>query len=409
MTHPIIIVGAGAAGLMAAAELAREGRATIVLERGDRPGRKILVSGGGRANLTHQATPDELLAAFDRPAARFLRHAAYDLSPEALRAWFAERDVPTVTESGGGVFPTSGRAGDVLDALLAAPRTGEVELRTATECTGIIVEGDRCAGVETSAGRLDASAVILATGGPAWPRAGGSATGHELLTRLGHTITELRPGLVPLRVEQPWTGGLQGITLPRVRLTICGRRKADRIAVEGPLLFTHQGLSGPAALDLSLHLGALPAPVRLSLLPDRTADQLEQHFVEAASAGGASPVRGLLQRHLPRRVAEHLLQVAGTAPDTQVGQLRRAARRRLAELLTEAELTVSRIGGWDQAMVTVGGWALSEIDPRTLQSRRVAGLYGVGELLDVAGRTGGYNLHAAFATGRLAARAIVAP
>jgi predicted Rossmann fold flavoprotein len=413
MTHPVIIIGAGAAGLMAAAELARAGRATIVLERGDRPGRKILASGGGRCNLTHDATPEELLAAYAQPAARFLKHAVYDVSPEALRAWFAEHDVPTVAEPDGCVFPESARAGDVLDALLAAPRGGQVELRTGADCTGIIVEGDRCTGVETSAGRLDASAVILAAGGPAWPRAGGSAAGHELLARLGHTVIEPRPGLVPLVVEEPWIGGLQGISLSHVRLTVQARRsfggKAGRVAVEGPLVFTHRGLSGPAALDLSLHLEALPAAVRLSLLPDRTPDQLEQQLVEAASTGGSSPVRNLLQRDLPRRVAEHLLQVAGTAPDTQVGQLRRQARRRLAELLTAAELTVSRTAGWDQAMVTVGGCALAEIDPRTMRSRRVAALHVVGELLDVAGRTGGYNLHAAFATGRLAARAIVAP
>ena len=409
MSDPVVIVGAGAAGLMAAAELAAAGRGVVLLERGDRPGRKILISGGGRCNLTHEGSPEALLAAFDRPTERFLKHAVYDLSPEALRAWLAERGLATVVETDGCVFPASHRSKEVLDKLLRAVKGGE--LRTGVACRRVLVEDGRAVGVETAAGRLAASAVILAAGGPAWPAAGGSASGCELLAALGHAIVKLRPGLAPLQIAEPWVRGLQGVSLEEVEFTLerlasARDGKRERVVTLGPVVFTHEGLSGPAALDLSSHLEK-PTLVRLSLLPGRSAEEIESHLV-AAAAGGSQLVRDVIGRMLPRRVIDHLLMVAGTAPNTQAGQLTRRAREHLAELLTAAPLTASVAGGWDQAMVSVGGCELSEVNSRTMESRKVAGLYVVGELLDIAGPTGGYNLHAAFATGRLAARAALA-
>jgi predicted Rossmann fold flavoprotein len=399
MSAPVVIVGAGAAGLMAAAESSACGSPAVILERGDRPGRKILVSGGTRCNLTHDAPPEVLLRAFGQKAARFLKHAVYDLPPQALRDWFAERGLPTVAEADGCVFPESGRSRDVLDALLRATADAGCTLRTGVECRRVIAGGGRVAGVETSAGRIEAASVILATGGPAWPAAGGTPGGLDLLADLGHTVVAPRPGLVPLTVAEPWVRGLQGGSLDRAELTV------GRTTVGGPLVFTHEGLSGPAALDASLHIEGLPVTVRLSLLPGRTAGDVEARLVAAAAGGGSQPVRSLVGEGMPRRLVDHLLMVAGTAPETQVGQLRRYSRERLAELLTAAPLVVEQIGGWDQAMVTRGGCDLGEVNSRTMASRRVDGLYVAGELLDVAGPTGGYNLHAAFATGRLAARA----
>lgn len=433
MSHPIIIVGAGAAGLMAAAELVAAGRRVVVLERGKEPGRKILASGGARCNLTHQADPEVFLAAFDRAAARFLKHAVYDLPPEALRAWFAERRVPTVVEADGCVFPASHSSKDVLAALLRAagvhalsllrreggrpvpsrvegrPREGGADLQLGVACQQVLVETGRVVGVETSAGRLSAAAVILATGGPAWPKAGGSAGGFDLLSALGHTIVAPRPGLAPLQVREPWLHGLQGVSLTDVEFTLerpaSGKGgKKERFVTRGPLVFTHSGLSGPAALDLSSHLERDNTLVHLSLLPGTSAEEIESQLV-AVAAKGAKLVRDAVGRSLPHRLMAHVLTAAGILADAKVSQLSRTARRKLAELLTAAPLAAGVIGGWDQAMVTVGGCDLGEVNSRTMESRKVAGLYVVGELLDVAGPTGGYNLHAAFATGRLAARA----
>lgn len=409
MNQPVVIVGAGAAGLFAAASLAELGAQAILIERGTQPGRKILVSGGGRCNFTHQASPEAFLAALPRPAARFLKAAIGDLPPEALRRWFAGRGLPSVVEADGCVFPASHRSRDVLAALLQAAQRGAVEMRTAAACRAILTTGDRATGVDTSAGRLAASAVILAAGGPAWPQAGGSAAGIELLNAAGHAVTPLRPGLAPLVVGDEWPRRCQGVSLPAARLT-CGKARTA-----GPLVFTGSGLSGPAALDMSLGLDRLPADVRLSVVPDCSADDLEAELVAAAAEAGGRQVRSLLRPHMPRRLADEVLRAAGIPPDLEAGQLRKDARRRLAERLTAAKLRVTGVGSWPagagdpdeaawaEAMVTVGGCPLGEVNPRTMESRRAGGLYVVGELLDVAGPTGGYNLHAAFATGRLAA------
>jgi hypothetical protein len=415
---------------MAAAELVAAGKRVIVVERGDRAGRKVLASGGGRCNFTHESDPAAMAAAFAPRAARFLKAAMYGLPPAELRQWFALRGVASMVEPDGSVFTASGRAGEVLAALVAAAiRTGTpsagsgqaspvptratgggAEVRLRLGCRSVIVENGRVAGIETDQGPLAASAVILAAGGLAWPNAGGSATGLEILKRLGHTIVPPRPGLAPLYIDAKWLTNLQGISVPRVRLTYAGCHGGRRVppcSVEGPIVFTHFGLSGPAALDFSLGLDECPAEITLSLLPDYTTESLEKQFLEVAAAHGRRQLDLLLATVLPRRIAQEALAAAGIAPTVTLDQLRKGERRPAVEALTRIKLRVQRLGDWSEAMVTVGGCELGEIDPKSLASRKVAGLYVVGELLDLAGPTGGYNLHAAFATGRLAARAIL--
>jgi predicted Rossmann fold flavoprotein len=266
----------------------------------------------------------------------------------------------------------------------------------------VLVEAGRVTGIKTAAGQVNAAAVILATGGPAWPAAGGTAGGLDMLAALGHTIAEPRPALAPLVIEEPWLRGLQGVSLQCVTLTI------GRTEVSGPVVFTHEGLSGPVALDASLHCLA-GTTVRLALMPDSGAEQLEQALIDAAAEDGSRSVRSVIARNVPRRVLDHVMAVAGMDPKIELGQLRRAGRRRLVELLIGAPLAVAAVGGWDQAMVSVGGCALGEVNPRTMESRKIGGLHVTGELLDLAGPTGGYNLHAAWATGHLAARAVLEP
>jgi hypothetical protein len=408
--NPIVIIGAGAAGLMAAAELSAAGRRTVVLERGDRAGRKLLISGGGRCNFTHDGDAAALLARFPQRAARFLKPAVYDFPPTELRRWLAARGVESVVEPDGCVFPQSGRASDVRAAFLTAATNAE--FRTQTAVTGISVANGRVTGVETSAGRMAASAVILATGGPAWPAAGATPDGFTMLEALGHTVIPPRPGLAPLRTDAAWVRNLQGLSIPLVRLTCTAAPekrggKARTVSVEGPLLFTHFGLSGPAALDLSLHLAETPAEITVSLLPDYTTEALEQRLIEVAAQHGQRRLDLLLKSALPQRAAQAVLAAAGIPEEVWLGQLKKEWRRAAAVALTAMPVRVTRVGSWDEAMVTVGGCALGEIAPQTMESRKVAGLYVVGELLDIAGPTGGYNLHAALATGRLAARSII--
>ncbi len=401
--NPIVIIGAGAAGLMAAAELAAAGRRTVVLERGDRAGRKILISGGGRCNFTHDGDAAALLARFPQRAARFLKSAFYEFPPAEMRRWFAAHRMESVVEPDGCVFPQTGRAGDVRDALLGAATTAE--FRTSTAASAIIAAEGRVTGVETSAGRIAASAVILAAGGPAWPTAGATGDGFTMLEALGHTVIPPRPGLAPLHADAAWIRNLQGVSLPRARLMCKSGRGST--SVEGPILFTHFGFSGPAALDLSLHLAETPAEITVSLLPSYTTESLEEQLIAVAAQHGQRRLDLLLKSVLPQRVAQAVLAAVGIPEEVWLGQLKKDWRRAAAVALTAMPVRVTRVGGWDEAMVIVGGCALGEIKPQTLESRKVAGLYVVGELLDLAGPTGGYNLHAALSTGRLAAQSIV--
>jgi len=400
---PIVIIGAGAAGLMAAAELAAAGRRTIVLERGDRAGRKILISGGGRCNFTHDGDAPALLARFPQRAARFLKPAFYEFPPAELRRWFAFHRMESVAEPDGCVFPQTGRAGDVRDALLL-PGKCAAEFRTNTTVTAILAAEGRVTGVETTAGRIAASAVILAAGGPAWPAVGATGDGFAMLETLGHTVVPPRPGLAPLRADAAWIRNLQGVSLPRVRLSCKSGRGST--SVEGPIIFTHFGFSGPAALDLSLHLAETPAEITISLLPDYTTESLEEQLIGVAAQHGQRRLDLLLKSVLPQRVAQAALAAVGIPEEVWLGQLKKEWRRAAAVALTALPVRVTRVGGWDEAMVTVGGCDLGEIAPKTMESRKVGGLYVVGEVLDIAGPTGGYNLHAALATGRLAARSI---
>jgi hypothetical protein len=425
---PIVIIGAGAAGLMAAAELSAAGRRTVVLERGDRAARKILISGGGRCNFTHDGDAPALLARFPQRAARFLKPAFYEFPPTELRRWFAFHRMESVVEADGCVFPQTGRAGDVRDALLL-PGKCAAEFRTKTAVTAIIAANGRVTGVETSAGRLAASAVILATGGPAWPAVGATSDGFPMLEALGHTVIPPRPGLAPLHADEVWIRNLQGVSLPHVRLsynpssggcataglvppcegqpTSARKKKLPPVSVEGPILFTHFGFSGPAALDLSLHLAETPAEITISLLPSYTTESLEEQLIGVAAQHGQRRLDLLLKSALPQRAAQAVLAAVGIPEEVWLGQLKKEWRRAAAVALTAMPVRITRVGGWDEAMVTVGGCDLGEIKPQTMESRKVAGLFIVGELLDLAGPTGGYNLHAALATGRLAARSII--
>lgn len=432
---PIVIIGAGAAGLMAAATLAENKRNSIILERAPAPGRKLLVSGGGRCNFTNDRTTDDFLNAFTPPAARFLKPALYNLPPDELRKWFRRHGLDNVVEERRCVFPRSGRSRDLLNALLAIIRP-TTQLQTGCQATEIIINAaaDRAAedrpaaaiGVRTADGRnIPAAAVIVATGGPAWPQAGGSSDGLELLQRCGHTITPLRCGLAPLQTAPAWWSSLHGITLHDVSLTIARRE------IRSSIIITHDGLSGPAALDASLLLTSLPAHITMNLLPDLAPDELEQKLINAAANNGRQSARSWLADYLPTRLADAALDAAETAHDgnaktdsaagtaanaitagaatadagrrMQLGRLPRLLRRNLVGLLTRSTVQITSLGQWSNAMVTVGGCDLRQIDPRSMQSRLVPRLYVVGEALNIAGPTGGFNIHAAFATARLAA------
>jgi len=423
----VIIVGAGPAGLMAAIAASTAGKRVRVCERMESSGRKLLTTGGGRCNLTHTAGVDAIVAAFGRQG-RFMQTAVRDFPPEAIRDFFAKAGVPSVAQEDGCVFPVSQRARDVLDALVRLATKNGAEIDCACEIRKIVVRDDAVAGVETANGFLAASHVVLAAGGRSYPALGADGSGFTLAVDAGHTLVPPVPALVPLITTEAWPKRLAGIVLDpaRVRIDRKGQSREGRV---GPVLFTHRGISGPPVLDLSGTVAAMlaagdgrrqqsdalqngdrttggarsVATVAVLIAPrtDRDGAAWRALFDGWRASFGRRAMHNLLAGELPRGLAQVLCEQSGLAESTPA-QARREQLETLARLCAELPVTIAQTEGWEHAMVTRGGVALDEVDPRTLQSRRVNGLFFAGEILDLDGPCGGYNLTWAFASGRLA-------
>jgi hypothetical protein len=395
-----VVVGAGAAGLVAAI-FASAGSPVTVIERTSDGGRKILISGGGRCNILPVALQPE----------RFVTESPTHLLRAMLRAWplaeqreFFERDVGiplTLEDATGKLFPVSGRAKDVRDGLIDAARRRGVQFRWDTSLTGL-APTSKIWRVQTTRGEIDAGAVVLATGGLSVPKTGSDGTGLDLATRLGHVRHDTYPALTPLLAGPGTHASLSGVSL-NVRLRAKWRGKSAEAS--GGFLFTHRGYSGPSVLDLS-HIAVRsrmrdddPAPAAVLRVAWSTKDAGEWQRELTASPG---LVVTTLARHLPQRLAEQLLREAAVPLDRRTAELRRGERAALIEGLTAFVLPWIGDEGYKKAEVTGGGIALDEVNPGTLESRRHRGLFLCGEMLDAFGPIGGHNFAWAWSTGRAA-------
>jgi predicted Rossmann fold flavoprotein len=375
----------------------------VLLEKNRQPGVKILMSGGTRCNLTHATDNRGIVEAFGPPG-RFLHSALAALGVEETVALFEAEGVPTKVEATGKVFPVSNRAVDVLDALLRRLRRSGATLQFQAPLRDL-----RRAGEGFSLTLPDqvvaASRVILTTGGQSYPGSGTTGDGYGVATRFGHTIVLPRPALVPVRVAAPWVAGLRGVTLPdvAVRLVEGTRTLASR---RGSLLFAHFGLTGPVVLDVSRWVSRHPRPealhLEIDLLPALPEDEFEAFVRRESVASGKKQLAGIVAEYVPRSLAEALLAQAGMPVERRAAGLSKEDRARLVRLVNRLPLPVAGTLGFEKAEVTAGGVALDEVDSRTLQSKRVPGLYIAGEVLDLDGPIGGYNFQAAFSTGWLA-------
>ncbi|MBL8729685.1 MAG: aminoacetone oxidase family FAD-binding enzyme [Planctomycetes bacterium] len=397
----VVVVGAGAAGLLAAHTAAQRGRRTLLLEKNRRPGLKILISGGGRCNVTTTRTGSDLEAQYGTRRGRFLRHALRSFPPAALCAFLEQAGVALREEDLEKVFPVSQQARSVLDALLRGCAAVGVELQTEAPVQSLQRDGDGFA-VATPAGSHRAASVVLATGGLSYAKTGATGDGYGFCRAFGHTITDTFPALAPLRVDAAWVRSLQGIVVTGADLAVLGADGRERLRRRRPILFTHKGLSGPAPMDLAGDVEELRgrAQVRFDFLPDVAADELERAWLATAAAHGGRRVESLLPPALPERLRAALADAAGASGP--LANLSRDARRRLLAAVKDLRLAAPASLGFEHAEVTRGGVELAEVDPRTMQSRRQPGLFVCGELLDVDGPIGGFNFQAAFATGRLA-------
>ncbi len=402
----MIVIGAGPAGLMAAGQSALLGAKTLLIEKMDSPARKLRITGHSRCNLTNSAPLDEFIEHYNS-GGRFLRPAFRHFFNTDLIQFFAELGVPTSEEAKGRVFPSSNDAGQVVDALTTWATRSGVRLWTGTAVQRLLVEEGRIVGIRLANGHTHpASAVILAAGGASYPGTGSTGDGFRLAEAVGHTIVPIRPAVIPLDTGGDTARQLEGLSLRDVTISlwIDGQKRAEET---GDMLFTRLGLSGPAILTLSL--GAVdglragkPVRLKIDLFPQIDMQSLDTRLLSELDRSGKQQIKTLLKDLLPHRMIPVCCSMIAISPEKPANQISAKDRKRLLYLLKEFPLDVTGHRPLSAAYVTAGGVDLKEIDPRTMQSRLVPGLYFAGEVMDIDADTGGYNLQAAFSTGWLA-------
>ena len=398
----VIVIGGGAAGMMAAHTAALYGKHVLLLERNSRLGKKILITGKGRCNVTNRCDIDTFIKNVPTNG-RFLYSAVNHLSPEETIAYFENSGLSLKTERGNRVFPVSDRAADVSRVLEENIRQAGVRIAEERASEILTEAGDVC-GVRCESGEIyHAPAVILATGGKSYPGTGSAGDGYAMAQELGHRIIPLKPSLIPIVTEEDWCRKSQGLSLKNVTLSVTDQKRKKVIFSElGEMLFTHFGVSGPVVLSASSHIRE-PEPERykleIDLKPGLTDQQLDvrilRDFAEQANKDFGNSLGALL----PRKIIPVIVRLSGIPYEQKVNQITREMRGDLCRLLKHLSLTVAGFRPIEEAIVTSGGVDVKEVNPKTMESKKVAGLFFAGEILDVDAYTGGFNLQIAFSTG----------
>lgn len=403
----VAVIGAGAAGLLAAARAAERGRRTVLLEKNSKPGVKILMSGGTRCNITHATDRRGIVEAFG-PQGKFLHSPLAALGPRELVDLFEAEGVATKVEATGKVFPVSDKAADVLNALLRRLERSGAQLAL-NEPVIALEHCDEAFRIATVRRSTTASRVIVTTGGQSYPGCGTTGDGYNWATRLGHKLVPRRPALVPITVHAAWVTALRGVTVPDVIVKIVSRSATSQpclVERRGSLLFTHFGLSGPAVLDISRVVSGHSDPSSLVLecdfLPGTATHELNETLRQSAATSGKRHLAAILPEVLPHRLTAALVESAGLSLQRRAAELSKLERVRLVAAFKRNQIPVSGTLGFKKAEVTAGGIALDDVNSKTMQSRIVPGLFFAGEVLDLDGPIGGYNFQAAFSTGWLA-------
>ncbi len=391
--------------MMAAGQAAAAGASVTLLERNERLGKKLAITGKGRGNVTNAADIGDFIQQFPGNGS-FLYAAFYRFTNEDVRNFFLEQGVPTAVERGGRVFPQSQRAADLVEAMKRFLNLKNVRVQLARRVTAILTSENRVSGISCGDEQIPADAVVLATGGASYPATGSSGDGYLLAKKLGHTIISPRAALVPLETAEAWGRELVGLSLKNVtaRVKVNGKIIAEEF---GEMLFTHYGLSGPIILTLSrvvvraLEQKQQPS-VLINLKAALTQEQLDARLLRDFEKYARKQFKNSLVDLLPQRLIVPVMALAGIPPELPVHQVSKTQRTALLEVLTCLPLTVTGKRPLREAIVTAGGVSLKEVNPATMGSKLIEGLYFAGELLDVDGNTGGYNLQAAFSTGFLA-------
>lgn len=406
----LAVVGGGAAGLLTAGLAAEGGCCVTLFEPNRRLGRKLRITGKGRCNLTNACDWEDF---FDQipHGSRFLYSAIARFSPYDTISFFEELGVPLKIERGNRVFPQSDQADEVAEALVRYCKRGGVSFRQ-EKVISLIQEDDCVNGVVTHRGRLSFDSVLLATGGCSYPKTGSTGDGYRFAKEAGHTIVSPRPSLVPLVTKERWPATAQGVSLRNVRLTVFDKKTQKKIfSRQGEALFTHFGVSGPLVLQASALLQEMTSgryQLQFDLKPALTEEKLEQRILREWNVAPNKTAGNLMRTLLPNKLILPVCQLA-EIPIGQVGhQLTKRQRKQLVTVLKHLSLTVEGFRPWEEAIITCGGVSLREVNPKTMESVHKKGLYFAGEILDVDGYTGGFNLQIAWATAVSAAEAICA-
>ena len=405
MKTTVLTVGAGAAGLMAAGYAAACGAESVILERNDKPGRKLMITGKGRCNVTNNCRSlDELIANVPRNG-RFLYGSFSRFMPEDVIEFFESRGVELKTERGNRVFPVSDNAADIVDALAGFAKRGSKTVKG--RAVKLLIENNCVKGVETEEGEcIYADKVIIATGGLSYPGTGSTGDGYELAKQAGHKITELKPSLVPLEIHEGFCTDLMGLSLRNTAIKVIDTEKNKEIYSDfGEMLFTHFGVSGPMILSASAHMRDMKSgkyKILIDLKPALSEEQLDARILRDFSENTNKNFINALNSLLPKKLVPIIVKLSGIGLSTKVNQITREQRQKLVKLLKGMSITVTGFRPVKEAIITSGGVDISQINPKTMESKLCGGLYFAGEVIDADAYTGGFKLQIAFSTGRLA-------
>ena len=410
----VVIIGGGAAGLMAAVIAGREGAQVTLLEKMNYLGKKMGITGKGRCNVTNAAPMSEFIK--NTPGNGKFLYGAYErFSNQDLLQLLNEAGLETKVERGGRVFPASDSALDVRNTFMKLLKSYGVDVHLEESAQEIIVEDGRVAAVKTKNGTYPADAVLIATGGKSYPATGSTGDGYNLASKLGHKVTDIRPSLVPIVTEEVWVKDLMGLSLRNVELSVVAKNKVQA-KMFGEMMFTHFGITGPIVLSLSHTVGKLMRKknigtigLDINLKPALSVEKLDKRLQKDFELYSKKQLINGLKDLLPQRLIPLVIQLAGLAPHKPINQISKAERDSLVYILQHLPLTVKGLRPVEEAIVTAGGLSLKEFNPKTMESKLVPGLYGAGEVLDIDAFTGGYNLQAAFSTGYVAAMHMTHP
>lgn len=405
LKYDLIVIGSGAAGMMAAITASRRGKSVLLLEKLSKIGAKLKATGGGRCNLTNTLSNEDFMARFGRDG-RFMTPALEALDHKALMAFFKDLGVESHAPDGYRVFPITHNASTIINAMSQEMQNLGVKVLCTQKVVTLEHNGEKITGVHTLTDTFRGDNVVIASGGMGYPVLGAEGDGYPMAESVGHKVTDLYPAMMPLKTKDTWVGNCRADTLPKVAMHV-DMKKYKKLSAKGDLIFTKEGIRGPVVLDFSREITPLlskfdEVPIRINLTKGMNEEQIREHFKSELSKNPHQNTLQLLLTLLPESVSIELCKMAETDPSLTLSKQSGAARDRLIRLLVSTPLTINGHDGFKMAMITRGGVDLKEIDPYTMQSKKLQGLYFCGEVMNIDGPCGGYNLQWSFASGYLA-------